>query len=250
MTETPPALADESGLSPDAPQGMATQILDLVQAGGPVVVILIAMSVVAMTVILVKLWQFARIRIGDRRTGREAVWLLRNGRVDEALSLAASGRNPAALALACAIRGLQRGIPEARVREEVLRYGGEVLESLRGGFRTLEVVASLAPLLGLFGTVLGMIEAFQQLEAAGSQVNPAILSGGIWQALLTTAVGLAVAIPVVAILNGLERAVDGLAHEMDSVVTQVFTEDLSADRQHQEDEGHGGARFHPATAGA
>ena len=98
-----------------------------------------------------------------------------------------------------------------------------------GAFRILEVIASLAPLLGLFGTVLGMIEAFRQLEAAGNQVNPAILSGGIWQALLTTAVGLAVAMPVVAVLNWLERRVDALAHEMDSVVTRVFTEDLSTD---------------------
>ena len=250
MTETPPALPDESGLTPNAPQDAATQIFDLVQAGGPVVTVLIAMSVVALTVILAKLWQFAQIRIGDRRTGREAVRLLRGDRIDEALSLAANGRNPTAQALARAVRGLQRGIPEARVREEVLRYGGEALESLRGGFRTLEVVASIAPLLGLFGTVLGMIEAFQQLEAAGSQVNPAVLSGGIWQALLTTAVGLAVAIPVVAILNGLERAVDGLAHEMDSVVTQVFTEDLSADMQQKDNEGYGGAGIHSATARA
>ena len=80
-----------------------------------------------------------------------------------------------------------------------------------------------------------MIEAFRQLEAAGNQVNPAILSGGIWQALLTTAVGLAVAIPVVAILNWLERRVDGLAHEMDNLVTQVFTEDLSEGALNQED---------------
>ena len=126
-------------------------------------------------------------------------------------------------------------MPEAKIREELLRYGGDVLENLRGSFRILEVIASLAPLLGLFGTVLGMIEAFRQLEAAGNQVNPAILSGGIWQALLTTAVGLAVAIPVVAILNWLERRVDGLAHEMDNLVTQLFTEDLSEDALDRED---------------
>ncbi|MEX2641945.1 MAG: MotA/TolQ/ExbB proton channel family protein, partial [Acetobacterales bacterium] len=66
--------------------------------------------------------------------------------------------------IARAIRGERRGIPEARVREEVVRYGGDVLETLRGWFRPLEVIASLAPLLGLFGTVLGMIEAFRQLE--------------------------------------------------------------------------------------
>nr|WP_281413132.1 MotA/TolQ/ExbB proton channel family protein [Marivibrio halodurans] len=123
--------------------------------------------------------------------------------------------------------GLHRGLPEAMVREEVMRYGASALEALRAWFRPLEVIASLAPLLGLFGTVLGMISAFQQLEAAGNQVNPAILSGGIWEALLTTAAGLAVAIPTVVLLNWLERRVDRLAHEMDDLVTRVFTEDLT-----------------------
>ena len=97
--------------------------------------------------------------------------------------------------LGCAIRGsLRRDLSEAMVREEVARLAGDRLEGLRAYLRPLEVIAGVAPLLGLFGTVLGMISAFQQLEQAGSQVNPAVLSGGIWEALLTTAVGLAVAI--------------------------------------------------------
>jgi len=87
----------------------------------------------------------------------------------------------------------------------------------------------VAPLLGLFGTVLGMIEAFRKLAEAGNQVNPAILSGGIWEALLTTAVGLAVAIPVVVLCNWFERRVERVGHEMESLVTQVFTQDLSQD---------------------
>lgn len=212
-----------------APAGALTQALELLQAGGPVVGILVAMSVLATAVVLLKLWQFHQLKIGERRLGRRALQLYSDGHPKEALFLARSAPSPVAQALARAIRGVKRGLPEVTVREEVLRYGGDVLENLRGGFRILEVIASLAPLLGLFGTVLGMIEAFRQLEAAGNQVNPAILSGGIWQALLTTAVGLAVAMPVVAVLNWLERRVDALAHEMDSVVTRVFTEDLSTD---------------------
>ena len=209
--------------------------LDLLQAGGPVVMILIAMSVLATAVILLKLWQFSRTKVGRSRNARKALRLYKEGRTQDALAAAKRARNPVGEVLARAIRGLERGVPEAKIREELLRHGGDVLENLRGGFRILEVIASLAPLLGLFGTVLGMIEAFRQLEAAGNQVNPAILSGGIWQALLTTAVGLAVAIPVVAVLNWLERRVDGLAHEMDNLVTQVFTEDLSEDALNQED---------------
>ncbi len=68
------------------------------------------------------------------------------------------------------------------------------------GLRVLDLTAQLAPLLGLFGTVLGMIEAFQTLQEAGSTADPSLLAGGIWVALLTTAVGLCVAIPASVVL--------------------------------------------------
>lgn len=220
-----PTLAEPAAAGLDGTLQAGREIL---QAGGPVVAILLTLSVVALAIALVKLWQFRAARLGDRRTPRRALALYRAGRPAEALALAAASRNPVARVLVCAINGrARRDLPEAMVREEVVRYGGDLLEALRGWFRPLEVIGSLAPLLGLFGTVLGMISAFQQLEDAGNQVNPAILSGGIWEALLTTAVGLAVAMPVIVLLNWLERRVDRLAHEMDDVVTQVFTEDLS-----------------------
>ena len=75
---------------------------------------------------------------------------------------------------------------------------------LERGFRLLDSVAQLAPLLGLFGTVMGMIEAFQALQQAGSAVDPSLLAGGIWVALLTTAVGLAVAMPTSLVLSWFE----------------------------------------------
>lgn len=234
-----------SGLA--ATPAMMERLAALVEAGGPVVLILLAMSVLALAIILLKLWQFRAVRMGERRAAREALALYRAGRAGDALAVAGGSRSPVAQALARAIRGQQRQLPEGRVREEVVRWGGDVLERLRHWFRPLEVIGSLAPLLGLFGTVLGMIDAFSQLEKAGNQVNPAILSGGIWEALLTTAVGLAVAIPVVAVLNWLERKVDRLAHEMDDVVTQVFTEDLS---DVPEEAAHGAARLRPAVAAA
>lgn len=208
--------------------------LNLIQAGGLIVVILLLMSVLATTVILLKLWQFARAGVSERKIARKGIDLLKAGQSKEALFLVRQAKGAVPQALARAIRGTERGLAESKVREEVLRYGGNVLEELRSGFRILEVIATLAPLLGLLGTVIGMIEAFQALEAAGNQVNPALLSGGIWQALLTTAVGLSVAIPVVAALNWLERRVERLAHEFDDVVTQVFTEDLSQDNPREQ----------------
>lgn len=235
------------------------RLVGFVDVGGPVVVLLLAMSVFALAILLTKLWQFRSLRIANRTVARRAYRLYTDGREDDALALASRSPNPAAVALAHAIRGRRRGLPDAAVREAVFNRGGETLAWLRSWFRPLEVIASLAPLLGLFGTVLGMIKAFQQLESAGSQVNPAILSGGIWEALLTTAVGLAVAIPVVALLNWLERRVDRLAIEMESLLNRFYGLELDAEamvtaRQVQPDgetrrHGDAGLRTAAATVG-
>lgn len=198
-----------------------------IEAGGPVVLVLLAMSVIALAIVLMKIWQLRQVGASDTHTAREALTLYRAGRRREATARASGSRNPAARALAYVIRGQQRQVPEAALRDAVYHYGADMLDALRGYFRPLEVIAALAPLLGLLGTVIGMIEAFQQLEAAGNQVDPSVLSGGIWEALLTTAVGLSVAMPVVVALNWLERRVDRLAHEIDYVIGGVFTEDVA-----------------------
>ncbi|MEP1599390.1 MAG: MotA/TolQ/ExbB proton channel family protein, partial [Hyphomonas sp.] len=77
------------------------------------------------------------------------------------------------------------------------------------------------------GTVLGMIQAFRAMETAGRNVDPSILSGGIWAALLTTAAGLIVAIPVVAIASWFDRSILKIAHTTEDAVTRIFTPDLT-----------------------
>ncbi len=214
-------------------------IRDLIELGGPVAGGLMLLSVFALTIIVIKLWQFNRIKIGQLKLPQQALELYRQQKLSAALALVQRSVNPAARALMRAIHGKQSELADSVVREEIMRYGTDCLETLRSGFRALEIIASLAPLLGLFGTVLGMIEAFQNLEAAGRQVDPSILSGGIWEALLTTALGIGVAIPVVLMLGWLERRVDRLAHVMGHVVTGVFTIDLlnlMPDSHNQSDE--------------
>src|SRR3546814_12987469 len=102
----------------------------------------------------------------------EAVVLLRRGRSEEALALLARSRNPVAQVVAQAIQGRQRReLPEAVVREEVLRSGNEAIEGLRTHLSALERIGSVAPLLGLFGTVLGMNQAFPRLSEAGQSAQ-------------------------------------------------------------------------------
>lgn len=209
--------------------GLFGEVSQWLAIGGPVVAILLAMSVLALTITIVKLLQFRAVRLGQRRLAQQALALHRRGRKREALMLANRSPNPVARLVVAAIHGqLQTRLPEARVREELHRLAAGYLESLRAYLRPLEVIASLAPLLGLLGTVLGMIKAFQQLQLGGNNVDPAMLSGGIWEALLTTAVGLAVAIPVVMIVNAFDRALGRLAHDMNDAVSQLFTDDLHA----------------------
>lgn len=99
-------------------------------------------------------------------------------------------------------------VPVNQVRDELVNLTQVQLHDLRKGFRSLEVIAAAAPLLGLLGTVLGMIEAFQQLAAAGNDVDPSMLSSGIWQALLTTAGGLIVALPALVAWHYFDRKIE------------------------------------------
>lgn len=198
-------------------------LLQLMQLGGPVVVVLAVMSVFGLAILLLKAWQFLTVRISDRSFIDPALDAWSQGQASAALSELEGQRNPIATALAATMARLIKEPREDRAREEAARVGAQQLAALRSYFRPLELIGTLAPLLGLLGTVIGMIEAFRQLEAAGSQVNPAILSGGIWQALLTTAVGLIVAIPAVVTLNWLERIVERLQEDMQDALTRVFT---------------------------
>ena len=85
------------------------------------------------------------------------------------------------------------------------------------------MIANLSPLLGLLGTVLGMIKAFSKLESAGTKVDPTILAGGIWDALLTTAFGLSVAIPALAAFYLLEGKVENSRSLMKDSATRVIS---------------------------
>lgn len=202
--------------------------VDMLTIGGPVVALLLAASVIAVAIVLAKAWQFAVARPGHSRDVDAAVAHFRAGRLHEAQIEIAGAKGVMAEPVAVAITGLASGLDPAQVRADCVRVAADRIEALRGWMRPLEVIASLAPLLGLFGTVLGMIAAFAALEAAGNQVDPSILSGGIWEALLTTAVGLAVAIPTVVMVNWFERRIERCEHRLESALSAIFAVAMSA----------------------
>jgi biopolymer transport protein ExbB len=124
-------------------------------------------------------------------------------------ALVAAARNAAGQA-----GGPARAVLEAEATAEVAR--------LRAGFRFMELAATAAPLLGLLGTVLGMIEAFRQLEAAGTKVNPSLLAGGIWEALLTTAAGMVVALIALACLSVMESLAERASARTEHAVNTIL----------------------------
>lgn len=172
----------------------------IVDLGGPVVLILAGLSVVALTVVLYKLWQHSAARVGGHTRLRAALDAYDADRRAEAMRLCEESRSHLAPLVAAAMRA--PGDDELRTRLEAEAEAD--LARLEGGYRILDSIAQIAPLLGLFGTVLGMIDAFQALQQAGSAVDPSLLAGGIWVALLTTAAGLAVAMPTSLLLTWLE----------------------------------------------
>jgi biopolymer transport protein ExbB len=102
-----------------------------------------------------------------------------------------------------------------------IRIRAEELKRMESGLATLGILGNTAPLLGLLGTIVGMIKAFMVIEQAGGKVDAAALAGGIWEAMITTGVGLTVAIPLLILLHFLENAVEHRLHSMDRCISLV-----------------------------
>ncbi len=198
--------------------------LNIVKQGGPVVVILLGLSMVATTLIFIKLFQIIWFRIGFNAGINKVINLWLNGYTHEAYELVKSSHNPTKNILAHLMRGLlQRNTDQKIVREDVERIALREVGKLRSFMRPLEAIVQIAPLLGLFGTVIGMIEAFQTLQSAGSEADPAVLAGGIWVALLTTAVGLAVAIPLAFVVSWFDGRIEAERLTMQEAITSLLT---------------------------
>ena len=176
---------------------VADAIKGIWDLGGPVVMTLGIVSILTLAVVLFKVWQFAVSGVGRHKAIRDALIAWDAGDIALGHKALSQSRSYLAPVVDQAMQTQGRADIRARLEAEAeTRF-----ETLESGFRLLDVVAQLSPLLGLFGTVLGMIEAFQALQDAGSSVDPSLLAGGIWVALLTTAVGLAVAMPTSLVLS-------------------------------------------------
>lgn len=196
-------------------------VLDL---GGPVVGILAIASFVALTLVIYKFFQFYIFDIGRTKDARKAIVLWQNGQTHEAINLIKQKRGLIARSAHLVLNRLSEDTPtdKDKIEDAVETLATDKLHNLQSGMKALDTIAQLAPLLGLFGTVLGMIDAFKALQGAGSNVDPSILAGGIWVALLTTAVGLAVAMPITLILSYFETRLENERVNVEVIVGEIL----------------------------
>ncbi|TDK45065.1 MotA/TolQ/ExbB proton channel family protein [Antarcticimicrobium luteum] len=200
---------------------MTEPLVRFLADGGPVIWAIAALSVATLTIILWKTWRLAGAGAWRRGHARDAVAAYERGDHAATRAILTHRGGPRSIVVRAAVAGRAEK-PDALAREDTLRVARNELAEAATGLRALELIATIAPLLGLLGTVLGMIAAFQALQESGTRADPGRLAGGIWEALLTTAAGMAVAIPASAALTWFEAVIDRMRRDIEDAVTRIF----------------------------
>ena len=178
----------------------------LIEKGGVLMIPILACSVVAFAIFLERLIYFARIKKRGNGLASKIADMLKAGKSKEALDFAKNNKSPMGHVIAQAIDAI--GCDRETIETVILNATDEELRDLSANLQTLATIANIAPILGLLGTVLGMIKAFMVIQEMDGKVNASVLAGGIWEAMLTTALGLAVALPTIVAHSYLVSRVD------------------------------------------
>ena len=187
-------------------------MLELVKSGGWLMVPIILCSVAAMAIIVERLWSLQRERVVPQDLAARAWEWARTGELTEERIQALRDGSPLGRTLAAGLAS--RHLDRELMKEYIEEIGRHVAHELERYLNALGTIAAIAPLLGLLGTVIGMIKVFAVITAQGVG-EPRILAGGISEALVTTAAGLTVAIPSLLFHRVLRRRVDELVVTME-----------------------------------
>ena len=187
-------------------------MLEIFQKGGPLMYPILLCSVLALAIFFERVWTMFRLGRGTIAMVREVEGLVRKNRIDEAVIVCQRAGTPLARILVSALRSAGR--PRDQIKTIVEEVGGREAAPLERYLGLLGTIATISPLLGLLGTVLGMIEAFTVIAVQGGG-TPATLGGGISKALITTAAGLTVAIPTILLHKYLTSRVDRMVLDME-----------------------------------
>ena len=195
---------------------------DLIQKGGPMMYLIMLCSVLAFGVVIERIYHLNKARIDANKFMDEIVTVLKRNKIIEAIEMCNTTPGPIAHIIKAGI--LKHDRSKAEIKEAVDEAAQLEIPRLEKHMPVLATIAHIAPLLGLVGTVTGMIKSFQVIQQkamAMIPVNPGDLAGGIWEALLATLAGLAVAIPTYVAYNYLASQVDSLVFDMERSATDL-----------------------------
>ncbi len=197
----------------------------LVDLGGTVVLLQLGISVIGFAIVLFKVLQFVQVRSGSLAALHAAIETWVGGNPRQGGEMFKRNSLPFARDVALALEQLRPDNIEI-VREELFRRARLYLQPLHDYMATIEMIYYIAPLLGLLGTVTGIIASFQALEASGAANDAAKLAGGIWEALICTGVGLSMAIPFAVLHSLLDSRLNHIVSAVEDVIARVFTASL------------------------
>ena len=196
---------------------------DIIGKGGPLMIPIIGCSVLALAIVIERLWHLRRARINTKKFMDNIADRLRRNRIKEAVDICDATPGPIAHILKAGILKHDRSRQE--IREAIEDAGLHEIPRLERNVEVLGTIGHISPLLGLLGTVVGMVEAFRVIQdkaVAFHPINPGDLAGGIWAALITTVAGLTVAIPTLVAYHYILSRVDGMVWDMEKSATDVI----------------------------
>lgn len=195
-------------------------MLEIMQNGGPIMWLILSCSVLVAILFLERLFHLHRAQIGSRDFLEGIFNIMRRGNVVEAVSICEETPGPEAHVIRAAILRHDEG--EDMIRKAIREAGAAEIPRLERNLNLLATLAQVTPLLGLLGTVLGMVQTLMLIEQRAPLVHAGDLAGGLWQALLSTAFGLAVAIPAYAGHNFLVGRVESIVQDMERTSAEIL----------------------------
>lgn len=192
------------------------------QKGGPLMYPILLCSILGVAIIIERLVTFYRAKIDTKKFIENISESLKRNKVVEALEKCSATPGPIAAILKAGIMKHDR--PKHEIKEAIMEEASFEVPKLEKHLSILATIAHISPLLGLLGTVTGMVRTFQVIQQKASSlapINPSDLAGGIWEALITTVAGLAVAIPMFVAYNYLISIVDSFVLDMEKSATDL-----------------------------
>ena len=194
-------------------------MFELLNMGGWVMYAILLLSITALAIAIERIAYYRRTRRRNLNMFAEITQLVKSGDITGAFQKASKAHSAVGKVTAAYIESSEK--PQVILNEVVHAASTREVRSLEKHLPILAAITALAPLLGLLGTVLGMINTFQEISRLGGEADMAALAGGIWQALLTTAFGLIVAIPVAAFHHFFQNLVDNRVSEIETRVSEL-----------------------------